>query len=236
MLATSSAPSGPPARTAHDVLLVAAERAGTERAGTWWVSEGVSRFRDGGPELGHRRMGQLTPGSRFPLGRVDPLMKISVTTAELAAAPTDPARLRDWLTDRIRRGGIEPTGAVLFWAGESLVMDLPVTPHLRSGAYRMLAGLDGVRSLGEVTDQRGRTGTAVAYDYTGRSVPVVPGSSTGSMQARLIIHLPTGRALAVESYSLRGGVATLQGYTVMLSSYYTDRQPATDAPIGASPR
>lgn len=233
VLATSSPP---PARTAQDVLLVAAERAGTERAATWWVTEEAFGSREGGREGSSRRLGHLIPGGEHPLGWAEQLGKITVTTAELAAAPADPVALRDWLTERIRRGGVEPTGAALFWAGESLVMDLPVTPRLRAGAYRMLAGLAGVRSLGQVTDRHGRTGTAVAYDYTGRTDPFDPASPVGAMQARLIIDLPTGRALAEESYSLRGGVATLQRYRVMLASYYTDRPPVADAPIGPSPR
>jgi hypothetical protein len=233
VLPTSSAP---PARTAQDVLLVAAERAGTERAGTWWVTDRAIGRGEAGPYGSYRRLGHLTPGGEHPLGRAEQLVKITVTTAELAAAPADPVALRDWLTDRIRRGGAEPTGAALFWAGESLIMDLPVTPRLRAGAYRMLAGLAGVRSLGQVTDRLGRTGTAVAYEYTGRVDPFDPASPVGAMEARLIIDLPTGRALAEESYSLHGGVATPQRYTVMLSSYYTDRPPAWDEPIGASPR
>jgi hypothetical protein len=57
--------------------------------------------------------------------------------------------------------------SMLFRAGEFLVMKLPVTPQLRGAAYRMLAGLDGVRSVGPVTDRRGRAGTGVGYDYTG---------------------------------------------------------------------
>ncbi len=226
VLAIAAAPPEPPAPTAHDVLLVAAERAGTERAaGTWWVTNAVNGFRDL-PEGSYLKFGPLTPGRRFPLGQVDPLTRIDVTTAELAAAPTDPARLRAWLTDRIRRAGSEPTGGILFRAGESLVMHLPVTPPLRAAAYRMLAGLDGVHSLGPVTDRHGRAGTAVAFDYTGRADPMDPASPVGPMQVRLIIDLPTGRALAMESYSLHGGTATLQRYTVMLSSYYTDRPPA----------
>ncbi len=231
VIATSAAP----APTAQDPLLVAAERAGSEPAATWYVSDSISGRRDG-PEIGSRRLGPLSPGRQFPLGRSAPLPGITVTTAELSAAPTDPVLLRAWLTGKIRHAGTEPTGEVLFRAGESLVMDLPVTPQLRGAAYHMLAGLDGVHSLGPVTDRRGRAGTAVAYDYTGPQDENDPASPTGPMQARLIIDLPTGRALGTESYSLRNGVPALQRYTVVLMSYYTDRPPTTDDPIGAAPR
>jgi hypothetical protein len=222
VVALPSNPPSPSAVTARDVLLVAAERAGAGPADEFRVTTRV--VGENGREIVFQQIQHVSPDGRQPLSMDRMLIRAEVTTAELASAPVEPARLRGWLTDLIRRGGVEPSGHLLFFAGQSLVMNLPVTPQVRAAAYRMLAGLEGVRLLGEVADPRGRKGTAVAYDYAGPD---------GPRQTRLIIDLPAGQALAEESYSLRGGTASLERYMLVLSAYPTDRASAAPGPLAS---
>jgi hypothetical protein len=44
----------------------------------------------------------------------------------------------------------------------NLLAEWPLTPRTRAAAYRMLADLPGIRSIGRVTDPLGRPGVAVA--------------------------------------------------------------------------
>ncbi|GAA0475313.1 hypothetical protein Ade02nite_41390 [Paractinoplanes deccanensis] len=158
---------------------------------------------------------QWEPARPIPADRGYPLAGGTVSAAELAALPADPVKLRAWLLDRIHRtGGTESEQEALFWNGEALLIELPVTPQVRAATYRMLAAIDGVRSLGKVKDQSGRTGTAVAYDRQG---------DFGRAQTRLIIDLPTGRALAEESWSVDTG--TLLSYQLIHTADFTDDRP-----------
>jgi hypothetical protein len=76
----------------------------------------------------------------------------------------------------------------------SEVLTLPVTPQVRATAYRIMAGLDGVQSLGQQSDVKGRTGNAVALRWN---------SSDGFQEDRLIIDAVTGLPLAQETRLLR---------------------------------
>jgi hypothetical protein len=139
-----------------------------------------------------------------------------VTMAELAALPTDPAALKAWLLNRFQVLGIEePADYALFWNAKSLVMDLPVTPAIRAAAYRMMADLTGVTLLGEVTDQRGRSGMAVAYTHDG---------DFGATEFRLIIDPATGQALAEET---RDAAGVLVRYTLVDGMGFRDEEAPT---------
>ncbi|WP_155372579.1 CU044_5270 family protein [Catellatospora vulcania] len=139
------------------------------------------------------------------------------TVAELAALPTDPAQLRRKLltwydgTDGEAEGG----DVYLFHAGMGLVLDLPTPPRVRGAAYRMLAALPGMKSLGPVTDQRGRAGIAIALTRQG---------DFGKSQARLIVDRASGLALASESWV--GG--RVSSWTTLLGTRWADG-PLPDA-------
>ncbi|GAA4465988.1 CU044_5270 family protein [Phytohabitans houttuyneae] len=137
-----------------------------------------------------------------------------VTAKQLAALPTEPASLEAWLVRRLRQAG-SPEGRAyaLFWSGEALVTDLPVPAAVRAAAYRMMAGLDGVRLLGEVTDARGRAGMAVAYTREGDG---------GRSETRLVIDPATGRASAEEE---RNAAGELTRYTIVDSAGHSDEAP-----------
>lgn len=146
-----------------------------------------------------------------------------VTPDQTAAMPTEAAALRKWLRKTWRAySGQELSDYELFRTGVGLVLNLPLSPPLRAAAFRMLADLDGVTSLGPVKDRRGRAGMAVGYARKG--------DSGHWSQSRLIIDPQTGQPLADESWDLGPGQAPtttgeLLSYTLVTGSRYT-----TDAP------
>ncbi|MFJ8581529.1 CU044_5270 family protein [Micromonospora sp. NPDC093277] len=146
-----------------------------------------------------------------------------ISQAELAAVPTEPAALKAWLRNRLKASEVQKaTNDSLCWSAQDLVFDLPVSPQVRAAAYRMLADLPGVTSLGEVTDQRGRAGVAVGFARKG--------DGGHWSQARLIIDPRTGQALATESWDLGSGrtpnaTGTLQSYALLVSAHFTNDDP-----------
>ncbi|MFG3706934.1 CU044_5270 family protein [Micromonospora sp. NPDC047670] len=151
-----------------------------------------------------------------------------ITAAGLADVPTDPAKLKAWLSKRLNASEIESaTDFGLFSSAKNLVFDLPVSPKVRAAAYQMLADVRGVTSLGAVTDQRGRAGMAVAFARKG--------DGGNWVQTRLIIDHRTGQALAEESWDLGTGSApkgpgTFTGYTLVVSAAYTNDDPPAVTP------
>jgi hypothetical protein len=151
----------------------------------------------------------------------------NVSVRDLEKLPTDPAALRTALLKRFDGGGGDmPTDRDqwLLSVASSLIAGMPVSGPVRAAAFRLLATLPGTRSLGVVTDQRGRRGEGFAF------TSVSP--FTGSVEHRFVIDPETGRALAEESRVLRpsGTTATLKpgsliGYTVVLSQRTTDETP-----------
>ncbi|GAA1367807.1 CU044_5270 family protein [Catellatospora chokoriensis] len=148
------------------------------------------------------------------------------TVAQLAALSTDPRKLARQLGGMIQAGGIEvPGNHSLFQAAKDLVAYLPAPPEVRAAAYRVLAEIKGTQSLGEVTDQQGRVGQAVAFvrrDDGGRWY-----------QTRLIIDPATGQALAEEVWDLGSGAKPgktpkLRFYDLIARAEFTDEDvPAT---------
>jgi hypothetical protein len=107
------------------------------------------------------------------------------------------------------------------------VLDLPVTSQVRAAAYKMIAGLKGITTLGTVTDQHGRKGVAVAYTRRG---------DAGALgQTRLIIDPRTGHALAKESWWLG---ARDSSWATPLSSAPPGptRRPPTNNPVSSGRR
>ncbi|MEH1168964.1 CU044_5270 family protein [Micromonospora sp. CPCC 205539] len=146
-----------------------------------------------------------------------------ISAAELAGLPTEPATLKARLLQRFKTSEIESASDYsLFTSAKSLVFDLPVSPQVRAAAYRMLADMRGVTALGAVTDQRGRSGMAVAFARKG--------DGGNWVQTRLIIDHRTGQALAEESWDLGTGrtpkgPGTFRYYSVVLRLGFTDDIP-----------
>jgi hypothetical protein len=112
----------------------------------------------------------------------------NVSFAELQALPTTASALKARLLKGYAGHGTESNDpqdadAWLFQVTAGLLSDMPVKPAVRAAAYQVLAGLDGVRSLGEVTDALGRKGQGVARAETW---------PTGTFERQLIVDPQTG--------------------------------------------
>jgi len=154
---------------------------------------------------------RLTGGDKvFWLGR-------NVTMKDLRALPSDPARLKASLL-RWYGGHDTETDSVPMASGDwlmrvagGMITDMPVTPQVRAGAFRMLAQLKSVKAIGPVKDAEGRTGTALLWNEQ---------TQNGLLQHRLIIDEAKGKALGNEIVILKpGGVnALLAPKTTMTST------------------
>ncbi|WP_229072010.1 CU044_5270 family protein [Actinoplanes sp. DH11] len=150
-----------------------------------------------------------------------------VSVPDLEKLPADPAALRSALLKHFDGGGGDlPTDREqwLLSVATGLITDIPVSGPVRAAAFRLIAGLPGVRLLGTVTDQRGRQGDGFAF------TAATPAG--GSIERRFIIDTATGRALGEESHVLRPAGATarlkpgtLLGYTLVLAQQTTDQTP-----------
>ncbi|RFS82175.1 hypothetical protein D0T12_28460 [Actinomadura spongiicola] len=151
----------------------------------------------------------------------------NMTMKELQALPSDPKRLKARLM-RYYEGhdteGDRPMNADrwLYEVAGGLLTGFPVKPEVRAGAYRMLASLPLVRSLGQVKDPEGRPGHAIAIDHK---------EEKGVVRDQLIIDLGTGDALATTLTLLKpaAGVDFPAGGTlgsgVTLAAEWTDSVP-----------
>ncbi|MEU8119862.1 CU044_5270 family protein [Spirillospora sp. NPDC049024] len=117
----------------------------------------------------------------------------NITFQQMAGLPADPVRLREALN---RLLGHEAGDQQVFGLGTQLVSGAPVSPKVRAAAFRMMAGLPSVRTLGELTDPLGRRGTAIALKVS---------RDAEAVEQRLIIDAATGRALTSYSVALNNG-------------------------------
>ncbi|MFD1547161.1 CU044_5270 family protein [Nonomuraea guangzhouensis] len=186
-----------------------------------------------------RRM-TLTASPRKAFGGHSPLVdgdKVfwlgrNVTMKDLRGLPSDPAKLKAWLL-RSYEGhspgsSSDPMTAEpwLFTVSVGLITDMPVTPQVRGAAFRMLADLDIVDVIENVTDAEGRQGTAVAVkEHTMYS---------GIVETRLIFDQATGQGLANESVLVKpeGVQSSFEPGTVwnsqaVLEAGWTDRKPSS---------
>ncbi|MBG0567249.1 CU044_5270 family protein [Actinoplanes aureus] len=151
----------------------------------------------------------------------------SVSVRDLENLPTDPPALRTALLEHFHGGGGDlPTDRDqwLLAVASSLITDIPVSGPVRAAAFRLIATMPGVRSLGVVTDQRGREGQGFAFTSVN--------AASGPIERRFVIDLATGRALGEESRVLRPSGTTaklkpgsLLGYSVVLEQRTTDETP-----------
>ncbi|MFC6880563.1 MULTISPECIES: CU044_5270 family protein [Actinomadura] len=124
----------------------------------------------------------------------------NVTVKEVLALPTDPSRLKAsllrWYDGHDTEAPDVPMArdTWLFQVTAGLITDMPVRPAVRAAAFRMLAGLHGVRSLGAVKDPEGRPGVAVA---TVEHTPI------GDQERRLVIDQKRGAALSSQIILLK---------------------------------
>ncbi|NUR82526.1 MAG: CU044_5270 family protein [Nonomuraea sp.] len=154
----------------------------------------------------------------------------NITLADLEKLPGEPGALKAELLRFYHGTSTESDApmskdAWLFAVTSGLITDMPVTPEVRGAAFRMLAALPSVTSLGQVTDAAGRTGTAIGIETPSQTTD----DSKGVMQDRLIIDEQAGSALAregvvVEPGGYQAGLerGTVWNSTTVLESAWTD--------------
>jgi hypothetical protein len=139
-----------------------------------------------------------------------------LSAEQIAALPTDPARLRTLLAS----GTTDPDylDYTVFAAVGRLLFEMPSPPKLRGAALRVLAALPGTRIRTGVKDPLGRVGTQITLT-TSVGKPGARKTSLFSSGTSYIIDSQTGRLL---SQTLKGGKS---GSTIVLESGWTDERP-----------
>lgn len=127
-----------------------------------------------------------------------------LTTAQLAALPSDPAKLKAEMIRYVNydyRGvGGPPAGSMdenLMTEAINLVQ-APLPPAVESTVYQVMAGLPGSRTLGLMRDPLGRSGYGIAYagqnslpqGMQGQSVLIVDSSSGELLATEVIVTTP----------------------------------------------
>ncbi|MGK5676064.1 CU044_5270 family protein [Micromonospora sp. URMC 106] len=145
-----------------------------------------------------------------------------LTLEQVRLLPTEPGALRGWVTDRIRTGkdtgyaaGSAQSDRMLFGYLSRLLLDTPAPPKVRAAAFRILADIPGVRSLGTVQDERGRSGQGVEF-------------RSGAETEWLIVDPATHRLLASKIVSTPKGVPASGGKersTLVLTAEWSDAAP-----------
>ncbi|MFI6389050.1 hypothetical protein [Nonomuraea sp. NPDC050540] len=141
------------------------------------------------------------------------------TMADLAALPAEPEALerkfreynRIW-NDRGFRMSFAEFAPVL---GNMLYM--PISPQVRAGVLRVLAGQPGTRVHGTAIDPLGREGLVVDLGGEGGTFDDVP------VRHRLFINLQNGAWQADVAYAVKGG--RIVSYHATLVSGWTDLPP-----------
>jgi hypothetical protein len=210
--------------TGQEVLLAAATVAAQAPAGTgtywhvkidesqhyeyWTKADGHVWFR--GAKSGGRVV-PLTLPTPFRLGGAE------VTMDQIQALPTEPAALRDWITNAVAHSDIRTSAGPLTADQReeavleglvSLVSTLPAPPAVRAASFRAIAAYPGVRAVGAVPGGQGLR------------VPL-PG------EGLLVVDPATGRVNQTSTYvTADGAVASAaEGTTIAISAEWTDNLP-----------
>jgi hypothetical protein len=167
---------------------------------------------------------------------------------DLSKLPTDPAALAALISSRKVEGG-PPGPAEDFVQVGDLLRETDASPALRAALFKVAAAIPGVKVLGNVTDNDGRSGTAIAYEGSPSSPSPVPsasapasaspgpsasGPSQGNLLSELIFDPATSGLLAEQVVPLNpdGSPGTAQNWTDYLLSGVVDS--VTDVPPPSS--
>jgi hypothetical protein len=193
-------------QTVQQILLTAAASAQRAPAGSgtyWyvrvrWASSGTNKLylseswtrRDGQTWIRNQKTGERPfklPRSPLNLGPFL-LGGRGLTFGQLRKLPTNPGALTKWIVNNASRhggktGGPSPSNARtrqdIFDSLTSLLSELPAAPRVRATAFRSLASLPGVTSLGPVGGGQGVRFTLLG----GERATLIIDSSTGQIRA-----------------------------------------------------
>ncbi|HEX9357569.1 MAG TPA: CU044_5270 family protein [Streptosporangiaceae bacterium] len=200
--ATRSRPPAAVQLSGRQILLAAATTAGRTPEGHgayWYVKTRVADSKDNKSdewETWTRRDGRTWFRGAKTQGRVVKIVKMirprpfflagaELSFEQLQKLPTDPAALKAWIVvNAIEHGGKHGDRApdksrereAVVGSLTALVSELPAPPEVRAAAFRVMASLPGVRSLGAV---KGGQGLLI--------------SLIGNQQARLVVDPATSR-------------------------------------------
>jgi hypothetical protein len=222
--------AGAPVASARQLLLAAARTAAAapEGSGAYWhlkqVEDGPGSQGTTTQETWTRRDGSswiLDPAGRGvwpwqgPAGFSVGVVQLSF--AQLQQLPTDPAGLKAWVAEALKPVTAtipaEAAPGEIAVALSSLLYDVPAPAAVRAAAFRALAALPDVTSLGAVGGGQGLliTGPAPPADkFPAGRVPA------GAGEIKLVIDPATSTVRSVTNY---------QGTETILVSQWTDRIP-----------
>lgn len=121
---------------------------------------------------------------------------LSLGPTNLLKLPTNPARLRALLVARKIEGGPEGPAEDFVQVGD-LLRETDAPPALRAALFKVAARIPGVRLLGTVTDQAGRSGIGLAYFDHFTPTRYSPGELSESV---LIFDPKTSKLLAEQQF------------------------------------
>lgn len=218
-------PSPPDATVSPEVVTVAQvlRQAATASAGLpdetkarFWRVDSIQKQGDAPAEKRTVWLGRTEPGlviDDFGRAELPPavfgLVRTKLSWEDLITLPTDPVVLRD-LFEQEAKGLPNPNMLVANLAA-SLLAESPAPPQVREALWRVIAGVSGVVSRGNVKDALGRPGIGLAL------------GTANSGFAEYVIDPEHGRILEATTRSSRPG-ADLFRVT------YLDQGPADQIP------
>lgn len=240
----------------YTVELLSVTEEWTERSGqTWWGLREWVRPKSPQDEAAWRRDGSpskwcmgetdtepprpiclhTAPGTTSVMRLGDDTFVVSegpeLTFAQLQRLPAEPDALLAWVVDAVK-DDLEPSVSaetIDYKVGEvlaNLLVDVPVPPGVRAAAYRALADMPNVTSIGPTHDELGRAGIGILIESGDMAGVVVPGGRTfeaGELTRNLIIDPDTSHVLASQA-SVGESSDPLSG-TLILKVGWTDEKP-----------
>jgi hypothetical protein len=208
----------------------------TERRQIWIGSDGSGRIVEtySNPQLGTAkdRAGWIAAGRPSlavpPSDTTFARGQLSDGPPNLNQLPADPAKLAALLEARKIEGGPKGPAEDFVQIGDMLREDY-VRPALRAAIFTVAERIPGVRLLGTVTDQDGRSGIGLAY------VSAFP--ARAEIGKSVLIFDPATSKLIAEESSLtdtKTGKTALMAWTDYLKSGVVDSVTSTDPVNGAA--
>ncbi|WP_327003201.1 CU044_5270 family protein [Dactylosporangium sp. NBC_01737] len=165
-----------------------------------------------------------------------------LTADQIRALPSDPAALKQWLIGVIQKRNLPhksdvELGESLFAGVQNLLFFNPITPQVRAAAYKVLAGMPGVTSLGAVKDGKGRNGVAVSIT-SNDTVEEQRADSGGPYAVSIVFSPDTGDTLSFETRVIKPAdylswvpKGALFSYRAVMEMRWTNDEP----PAGNTP-
>jgi hypothetical protein len=151
-----------------------------------------------------------------------------LTFEQLQQLPDDPEALRDWVVDAVE-DDLDPSASASILDDNvaevlaNLLVDVPAPPGVRAAAYRALADMPNVKSIGPIRDELGRAGVGILIDTEGIVVSRGGSHNEGKLTHKLIIDPNTSHVLARQANV--GEDADPVSGTLIQEVGWTDEEP-----------